>query len=86
MAVFIKILRMMNGVSNNNFFKALGFEYHYLDDGHDIKKLVDLFNSVKDTDHPVLLHIHTIKGKGLKYAEENREAWRRVHMSNEVEM
>lgn len=71
----LKKLRMMNGVSNNNFFKALGFEYHYLDDGHDIKKLVDLFNSVKDTDHPVILHIHTIKGKGLKYAEENREAW-----------
>ena len=71
----LKKLRMMNGVSNNNFFKALGFEYHYLDDGHDIKKLIDLFNSVKDTDHPVILHIHTIKGKGLKYAEENREAW-----------
>ena len=71
----LKKLRMMNGVSNNNFFKALGFEYHYLDNGHDIKKLVDLFNSVKDTDHPVILHIHTIKGKGLKYAEENREAW-----------
>ena len=71
----LKKLRMMNGVSNNNFFKALGFEYHYLDDGHDIKKLVDLFNSVKDTDHPVILHIHTIKGKGLKYAEENKEAW-----------
>ncbi len=71
----LKKLRMMNGVSNNNFFKALGFEYHYLDNGHDIKKLVDLFNSVKDTDHPVILHIHTIKGKGLKYAEENKEAW-----------
>ena len=71
----LRELRMMNGVSNNNFFKALGFEYHYLDDGHDIRKLVALFNSVKDTDHPVLLHIHTIKGKGLKYAEEDREAW-----------
>ncbi len=71
----LKKLRMMNGVSNNNFFKALGFEYHYLDNGHDIKKLVDLFNSVKDTDHPVILHIHTIKGKGLKYAEENKEDW-----------
>ena len=71
----LRELRMMNGVSNNNFFKALGFEYYYLDDGHDIRKLVALFNSVKDTDHPVLLHIHTIKGKGLKYAEEDREAW-----------
>ena len=71
----LKELRMMNGVSNNNFFKSLGFEYHYLDDGHNIKKLVELFNYVKDINHPVILHIHTIKGKGLKYAEENREAW-----------
>ena len=36
---------------------------------------MELFNSVKDINHPVILHIHTIKGKGLKYAEENREAW-----------
>lgn len=50
-------------------------EYHYLEDGHDLFKLVDLFNSVKDIDHPVVLHIHTIKGKGLAYAEKNREAW-----------
>lgn len=71
----LKELRMMKGVSNNNFFKSLGLEYHYLDDGHDIGKLVELFNSVKDINHPVVLHIHTIKGKGLKYAEENREAW-----------
>ncbi len=71
----LRELRTMNGVSNNNFFKSLGFEYHYLDDGHNIKKLVELFNSVKDINHPVILHIHTIKGKGLKYAEENREAW-----------
>ena len=71
----LKELRMMNGVSNNNFFKSLGLEYHYLDDGHDIGKLVELFNSVKGINHPVVLHIHTIKGKGLKYAEENREAW-----------
>ena len=71
----LRELRMMKGVSNNNFFKSLGLEYHYLDDGHDIRKLVELFNSVKDINHPVVLHIHTIKGKGLKYAEENREAW-----------
>lgn len=71
----LKELRRMNGVSNNNFFKSLGFEYHYLDEGHNIEKLVALFKMVKDTNHPVILHIHTIKGKGLKYAEENKEAW-----------
>lgn len=71
----LKDLRDTNGESPNNLFKAMGLEYHYLEDGHDLSKLVDLFNSVKDTDHPVVLHIHTIKGKGLKYAEEHREYW-----------
>lgn len=71
----LKELRETNGTSSNNMFKAFGLDYKYLDDGHDIKALVDLFKSVKDIKNPVVLHIHTIKGKGLKYAEENREAW-----------
>lgn len=71
----LKKLRENNGDVANNVFASFGLEYHYLDDGHDIKSLIELFQSVKDIDHPVVLHIHTIKGKGLKYAEENREAW-----------
>lgn len=71
----LKKLRENNGNVSDNIFKSFNLEYHYLDDGHDTKKLVELFESVKDIDHPVLLHIHTIKGKGLKYAEENRESW-----------
>ena len=71
----LKELRETNGESKNNLFKAFGLDYKYLNDGHDLKKLVDLFKSVENIDHPVVLHIHTIKGKGLKYAEENREAW-----------
>lgn len=71
----LKELRESNGKSQNNLFKSFGLDYRYLEDGHDINKLVELFKSVKDIDHPVVLHIHTIKGKGLKYAEENREAW-----------
>ena len=71
----LKELRESNGQSSNNIFKSFGLDYKYLEDGHDINKLVELFESVKDIDHPVVLHIHTIKGKGLKYAEENREAW-----------
>ena len=46
-----------------------------MDDGHDVLKLVELFKSVKDIDHPIVLHIHTIKGKGLPYAEKDRESW-----------
>lgn len=71
----LKELRETNGKSSNNMFKAFGLDYKYLEDGHDVAALVHLFESVKDIDHPMVLHIHTIKGKGLKYAEENREAW-----------
>ena len=55
-------------------FKAFGLEYKYLDDGHNIEKLIELFESVKGINHPVVLHIHTIKGKILSYAEENAVA------------
>lgn len=71
----LRKLRETNGQAPNNLFSSFGLEYHYLDDGHNLEKLVSLFESVKDIDHPVVLHIHTIKGKGLKYAEENREQW-----------
>lgn len=71
----LKELRENNGESNHNMFKAFGLDYKYLDDGHDVEKLVELFESVKGIDHPIVLHIHTIKGKGLNYAEENREFW-----------
>ena len=71
----LKELRDTNGESNNNIFKSFGLEYKYIDDGHDIEKLVKVFESVKDINHPIVIHIHTIKGKGLPYAEQNREAW-----------
>ena len=71
----LKALRETNGQSNNNIFKAFGLDYKYLEDGHDTEKLVKLFESVKNINHPIVLHIRTIKGKGLKYAEENREDW-----------
>ena len=71
----LKELRETNGTSSNNIFKSFGLDYRYLEDGHDVQKLVELFQSVKDIDHPIVLHIHTIKGKGLIYAEQNREMW-----------
>jgi 1-deoxy-D-xylulose-5-phosphate synthase len=69
----LRALREANGKVEHNFFKALGFEYYYLDAGNDLTALIDLFEQVKDVEHPVLLHVHTIKGKGFKFAEENRE-------------
>ncbi len=71
----LKALRETNGGSSNNIFKGFGLEYRYLEDGHDVEKLIALFESVKDIQHPIVLHIHTMKGKGLPYAEADRERW-----------
>ena len=69
----LKELRETNGKSENNFFKSLGFKYHYLSDGNNIASLIATLKQVKDTNHPVVVHIHTLKGHGLKVAEENKE-------------
>ena len=66
-------LRKTKGQATNNIFKALGYDYHYLEDGNDLEELISLFKEVKDIDHPVVLHIYTEKGKGFKPAEENHE-------------
>ena len=68
-------LRETNGSSGNNFFKALGFEYYYVEEGNNVESLIETFNKVKDTEHPVVVHIHTIKGKGYEDAEKNKEAF-----------
>jgi len=71
----LRQLREMNGEAENNLFKSFGLDYRYLEFGHNLKKLIELFESVKNINHPVVLHIHTIKGKGLRYAEIDREHW-----------
>lgn len=68
-------LRKTNGKAENNFFKTLGFDYYYEEEGNNIEKLIQAFEKVKDSNHPVVLHIHTQKGHGLKIAEENKEAF-----------
>lgn len=71
----LKELRETNGKSENNFFKSLGLDYIFVKDGHNLDELIEVFEKVKDIDHPVVLHIVTTKGKGLAYAEENKENW-----------
>ena len=71
----LKELRDSGGNAPDNPFRALGFEYIYCNDGNDVKKLVQVFKSVKRTDHPVVIHVRTVKGKGLPYAEADRENW-----------
>ena len=71
----LQLLRETGGKAENNLFKSLGLDYLYVAEGNDIASLVAAFEKVKDTDHPVVVHINTLKGKGLKYAEENKEKW-----------
>lgn len=71
----LKELRESNGTAACNLFKAMGLDYVYLEEGNDIPKLIDTFEKVKDIDHPIVVHIHTQKGKGYKPAEEHKEDW-----------
>ncbi len=71
----LRLLRETNGLAECNMFKALGFEYHYVDDGNSTQDLIKALSSLKDTNKPTVLHIHTTKGKGYKFAEENKEIW-----------
>lgn len=71
----LKALRESKGACECNFFKSLGFDYLYVDDGNNIEKLIEAFKKVKDIDHPIVVHIRTLKGCGLTVAEQNKEAF-----------
>ncbi len=71
----LRALRESNGTCEHNWFKAWGFDYKYLEQGNDIAKLIDVFCSVKDTDRPTVVHIHTEKGHGYAPAVQDKEAW-----------
>ncbi|MBI0089308.1 1-deoxy-D-xylulose-5-phosphate synthase [Bifidobacterium sp. W8113] len=58
-------LRASGGRSPDNPFRALGLDYRYVEKGNRIEDLIEAFRQVKDTDHPVVVHIHTRKGLGL---------------------
>lgn len=58
-------LRASGGRSSDNPFRALGLDYRYVEKGNRIEDLIEAFRQVKDTDHPVVVHIHTRKGLGL---------------------
>ena len=71
----LRALRENRGECEHNWFKAWGFEYKYLEEGNDIERLIEVFRSVKDTNCPTVVHIHTEKGHGYAPAVKNKEAW-----------
>ncbi|MGL4762799.1 MAG: 1-deoxy-D-xylulose-5-phosphate synthase [Sarcina sp.] len=74
----LALLRETDGKAENNMFTAWGFEYHFVKDGHNIEDLIKTLAKVKDKKHPVVVHVHTIKGKGYEDAEKNRESFHYV--------
>lgn len=71
----LRALRESHGSCEHNWFKAWGFVYKYLEEGNDIEKLIEVFKSVKGTEKPTVVHIHTEKGHGYAPAVANKEAW-----------
>ena len=58
-----------------NIFEGLNIRYFGPFDGHDVVKLVKIFNDVKDMKGPKIVHLRTIKGKGYAPAEKDPTTW-----------
>lgn len=74
------ILRFNNSLKSlitkqQNIFEGLNIRYFGPVDGHDLKGLIRILENIKDLNGPKLLHIHTVKGKGYKPAEESATEW-----------
>ena len=71
----LALLRKTNGKAQNNIFTAMGFDYYYVQDGNDVDSLIKTFKKVKNTTRPTVVHIHTLKGKGLEQAVKDKETY-----------
>jgi 1-deoxy-D-xylulose-5-phosphate synthase len=72
-----KIDHSIKGFVNrsSNLFETLNLRYFGPIDGHNMTKLVDTLNDLKDMPGPKLLHIVTVKGKGYALAEQDQTKW-----------
>lgn len=71
----LQLLKDTNGKAECNLFKAMGFDYYYVAEGNNTEALIETFQKVKDTNRPTIVHLHTLKGKGLELAEQNKEVF-----------
>jgi len=72
-----KITEGVKGIvsSNSNLFEALKLRYFGPIDGHNITKLIDTLQDLKNIPGPKILHILTVKGKGYELAEKDQTKW-----------
>lgn len=69
----LAVLRKTKGKSEDNYFKDLGLDYLYVEEGHNLKALEKALLGVADSKKPIVVHVKTIKGKGYAPAEKNPE-------------
>ena len=74
------ILRLNNAIKSaisrqQNIFEGMNIRYFGPFDGHDVTEIVRILRQLKDMKGPKLLHLHTIKGKGYKPAEQSQTEW-----------
>lgn len=74
------ILRFSNSLKalisrQQNIFEGLNIRYFGPFDGHDVGKIVQVLEDIKDMQGPRLLHLRTIKGKGFAQAEADPTTW-----------
>lgn len=74
------IIRFNNSVKallshQQNIFEGMNIRYFGPVDGHNVKELVRVLRQLKGMKGPKLLHLHTVKGKGYKPAEESATIW-----------
>ncbi|MCK5861754.1 MAG: 1-deoxy-D-xylulose-5-phosphate synthase, partial [Candidatus Hydrogenedentes bacterium] len=65
-------------ITKGSLFQDFGFNYIGPVDGHDLPLLIEVLSRLKHMEGPILLHCTTEKGKGLKAAEENPQAYHGV--------
>jgi len=58
-----------DAVAEDAWFEKFGLATVGPIDGHDIPTLIDMLLAIKDVDRPMVLHVHTVKGKGYDFAE-----------------
>lgn len=74
------ILRLNNAIKSaisrqQNIFEGMNIRYFGPFDGHNVTEIVRILRQLKDMKGPKLLHLHTIKGKGYKPAEQSQTEW-----------
>jgi len=58
-------------VSEDSWFDKFGLLTVGPIDGHDLPTLIEFLAEARDIDRPMVLHVKTVKGKGLEYAEKD---------------